>query len=69
MSTEKDVQHQSYSHANMRIIEKVESEQLLIVMKGKDKLNIERKCFIKATICSNVYRKLETRKAAGIMGL
>lgn len=53
----------------MRIIEKVESEQLLIVMKGKDKLNIERKCFIKATICSNVYRKLETRKAAGIMRL
>ncbi|OAD59779.1 Peptidyl-prolyl cis-trans isomerase CWC27 like protein [Eufriesea mexicana] len=53
----------------MRIIEEMENEQLIIVMKGKVKLNIECKCCIKAKMSSNIYRDLETIKEAIIMVL
>ncbi|OAD61629.1 hypothetical protein WN48_10962 [Eufriesea mexicana] len=53
----------------MRTIEEMENEQLVIVIKVKDKLNIECKCCIKAQICRNIYRNMEKVKAAGIMGL
>ncbi|OAD56455.1 Peptidyl-prolyl cis-trans isomerase CWC27 like protein [Eufriesea mexicana] len=53
----------------MRTIEEMENEQLVIVIKVKYKLNIEYKFCIKAQICINIYRDLETIKAAVIMGL
>ncbi|OAD59923.1 hypothetical protein WN48_06488 [Eufriesea mexicana] len=52
----------------MKIIEAVENEQLVIVLKVKDKLNIESKYYIKTETCRDMYRNLETMKAAGIMG-
>ncbi|OAD57726.1 Peptidyl-prolyl cis-trans isomerase CWC27 like protein [Eufriesea mexicana] len=51
----------------MRVIEEMENEQVVIVMKGKVKLNIKCKCCIKAKMCRNIYRNMETVKAAGIM--
>ncbi|OAD57491.1 Peptidyl-prolyl isomerase cwc27 [Eufriesea mexicana] len=47
----------------------MKNEKLVIVIKGEDKLNIECKCCIKAKMCKNIYRNLETIKAAGIMEL
>ncbi|OAD57168.1 Peptidyl-prolyl isomerase cwc27 [Eufriesea mexicana] len=44
ISTEKDVWHE---HTDTRIIEEMENEHLVIVIKIKDELNIECKCFIK----------------------
>ncbi|OAD62649.1 Peptidyl-prolyl cis-trans isomerase CWC27 like protein [Eufriesea mexicana] len=66
VSTEKNVWHR---HGNMRMIEKMENEQVVIVMKGKVKLNIECKCRFKAKMCRNIYRNLETIQAASIMVL
>ncbi|OAD60005.1 Peptidyl-prolyl isomerase cwc27 [Eufriesea mexicana] len=59
ISTKKDVWH---GHANMRMIKEMKTEKLLIVIKGKHKLNIECKCCIQAKICKNIYRNLETVK-------
>ncbi|OAD52636.1 Peptidyl-prolyl cis-trans isomerase CWC27 like protein [Eufriesea mexicana] len=53
----------------MRIIEEMENEQLIIVMKGKVKLDIECKCCIKAKMSSNIYRYLDTIKGAITMVL
>ncbi|OAD59131.1 Peptidyl-prolyl cis-trans isomerase CWC27 like protein [Eufriesea mexicana] len=53
----------------MRIIEEMENEQLIIVMKGKVKLNIECKCCIKAIMSSNIYRDLDTIKEEVIIVL
>ncbi|OAD60668.1 Peptidyl-prolyl cis-trans isomerase CWC27 like protein [Eufriesea mexicana] len=53
----------------MRIIQEMENEQLVIVIKVKDKLIIECKCCIKAHMCGNIYRNMEKVKAARIMGL
>ncbi|OAD54705.1 Peptidyl-prolyl cis-trans isomerase CWC27 like protein [Eufriesea mexicana] len=47
----------------------MENEHLVIVIKIKDELNIECKCFIKVQMCRNIYGNLETTKAAGILGL
>ncbi|OAD46937.1 Peptidyl-prolyl cis-trans isomerase CWC27 like protein [Eufriesea mexicana] len=46
----------------MRIIEEMENEQLIIVIKGKVKLNIECKCCIKAKMSSNIYRDLDYKR-------
>ncbi|OAD51956.1 Peptidyl-prolyl cis-trans isomerase CWC27 like protein [Eufriesea mexicana] len=53
----------------MRTIEQMKNEQLVIVIKLKDKLNIEFKCCIKAHMCRNIYRDMEKVKATRIMGL
>ncbi|OAD52644.1 Peptidyl-prolyl cis-trans isomerase CWC27 like protein [Eufriesea mexicana] len=66
ISTEKDVWHE---HTDIRIIEEMENEHLVIVIKIKDELNIECKCFITAQMCRNIYGNLETTKAAEILGL
>ncbi|OAD56475.1 hypothetical protein WN48_03162 [Eufriesea mexicana] len=66
ISTEKYVWH---GHANIRIIQEVENERLVIFTKIKDKFNIQCICSIKAQICRNIYRNLEIIKAAEIMGL
>ncbi|OAD55009.1 Peptidyl-prolyl cis-trans isomerase CWC27 like protein [Eufriesea mexicana] len=47
----KDVWHQ---HTNMGIIEEMENEHLVIVMKGKVKLNIKCKCCIKVIMKTTV---------------
>ncbi|OAD52859.1 Bone morphogenetic protein 5 [Eufriesea mexicana] len=66
VSAEKNVWHR---HANLRIIEGMENEYLVRVKNVKDKLNIDCKCYIKAQMCRNIYRNMETIKAASIMVL
>ncbi|OAD58875.1 Peptidyl-prolyl cis-trans isomerase CWC27 like protein [Eufriesea mexicana] len=53
----------------MRIIEEMENEQVVIVIKDKAKLNILNKCCIKAQMFRNIYGNLENIKAASIMVL
>lgn len=43
VSTEKYVEHRRHADANMRTIEEMVNEELVMVMKSKDKLNIECK--------------------------
>ncbi|OAD53993.1 Peptidyl-prolyl cis-trans isomerase CWC27 like protein [Eufriesea mexicana] len=66
VSTEKNMWHR---HGSMRIIEEMKNEQVVIVIKDKDKLNILNKCCIKAKMCRNIYGNLENIKAARIMEL
>ncbi|OAD52597.1 Peptidyl-prolyl cis-trans isomerase CWC27 like protein [Eufriesea mexicana] len=53
----------------MGIIEEMENEHLVIVVKVKDILNIECKCFIKTKMCINFYKNLASLKAIVVMGL
>lgn len=43
VSTEKYVEHRRHAAANMRTIEEMVNEELVMVMKSKDKLNVECK--------------------------